>query len=445
MAAYVAACVLWVAVIQPLLSPSGTTALQTIGLVAFLGVTGSLLYRAFGEQTIALSEARAARLHAQEHLRAIVDHSPTRINLKGADGRFLLVNQGFADWFGLPVDQLVGRSLLDVFPADLASRYEAMDRAVVESGRPSEFTILHEREGRARTSALIKFPVRTPDGDLLGVGTIAADATEKVEAETVLRRAKEAADLANRAKSQFLAAMSHELRTPLNAIIGFSEMLTGSTTAAVSSTHVQEYAEAIHQSGSHLLGIINDILDISRIEAGKLALNEDVFSLPEVVESAAQLVRQRAARSGVQLVISVPEDCPLVCADEQRLRQILINLLSNAVKFTRRDGTVEVTAAWEKDLVISVRDTGIGMSKEDIPKALALFGQIDNQLSRNYEGTGLGLPLSKAFAELHGGSLEITSDPGIGTTVSVRLPASRIVEPSHRPPTAERLVGFRAS
>ena len=443
MAGYVAACAAWVALVQPLLDAKGTALAETIGLVAFLGLTGSLLHRAFSAQMLQLTEARAAQLEAEEHLRAFIDHSPTRISFKDTKGRFLLVNRSFAEWFGVDPGTLPGRSLQHVFPPDLAARYDAMDREVGTSGKPREFYITHHRDGETRISSLIKFPVHTPDGQLAGLGTIASDVTEKIEAEDALRSAKEAADMANRAKSQFLAAMSHELRTPLNAIIGFSEMLAQSDGAKAKPGQVREYGEAIHHSGRHLLGIINDILDISRVEAGKLVLNEEAVVLRNVVEDAVQLVAARAAEGGVGLRIDLPEDCPKLWVDEQRLRQIVLNLVSNAVKFTTPGGVVQVTAACEPAFRIQIRDTGIGMREEDIPKALALFGQVDSRLQRSYEGTGLGLPLSKALVELHGGRLELQSRPGEGTTVSVELPPERLIRDASpratdAPPVAER-------
>jgi len=252
-----------------------------------------------------------------------------------------------------------------------------------------------------------------------------------------LRVARDEAIAEDRSKSEFLAAMSHELRTPLNAIIGFSEMMKIESLGPVGSPKYRGYASDIYQAGSHLLALINDILDLSKVESGADELHEDTIFVPDLVESVAQLVRHRALNGQVQLRLEVRDDLPALVADERKLKQILVNLMSNAVKFTEADGTVTLKA-WcrpESGFVFQVIDTGIGMAPEDIPKALSQFGQIDSDLNRKYEGTGLGLPLAKSLIELHGGYLDLQSAVGKGTTVTVRFPASRIEQekPKKRP------------
>ena len=253
----------------------------------------------------------------------------------------------------------------------------------------------------------------------------------KQEAERSAEMARAAlveAQAADRAKTEFLANMSHELRTPLNAIIGFSDMMQNGLVGADDDSKYKEYARDIHDSGQHLLEVINDILDLAKIEAGELQLHEQVVSVHRIAHSCLTIIKERAHESGLTLTHDLPEDLPAVNADERKFKQILINLLSNAVKFTPEGGRIELKAETDDAgrLAVSVIDSGIGMDEQDIPKALAPFWQVDSDLSRKYEGTGLGLPLTKALVELHGGTLTIASEVDVGTTVTVLLPASRV-------------------
>jgi len=240
------------------------------------------------------------------------------------------------------------------------------------------------------------------------------------------------AEAANAAKSAFLANMSHELRTPLNAIIGFSEILDRDLEATAVDPKHREYVRDINGSGLHLLRLLNDILDLARIEAGRLDLSVDFIDLQGCVRSAMTMIGPRADRAEVGLKTDLPTPCPGITADETKLRQVLLNLLSNAIKFTPAGGTVTLTAALDADggLAISIADTGIGIAAEDIPRALSPFGQVESALNRKYDGAGLGLPISRALMELHGGRLEIESQVGVGTTVTVTLPAGRVLRPA---------------
>lgn len=240
-----------------------------------------------------------------------------------------------------------------------------------------------------------------------------------------LRLAMDEAVAANQGKAQFLATMSHELRTPLNAILGFSEVIKSQTLGPAAAAKYREYADDIHVSGTLLLSIVNDILDMARVEAGALHFELETVDVAETLTRVRRLIGARAFEGGLQIEMTAEEGLA-AWADCAKFRQALLNLAFNAVKFTPRGGRIHLRARRDGQFVcVEVMDTGIGMAKNDIPKALMPFQQIDNSLRRRFEGTGLGLPLSKRFIEKQGGSLEIESEPGIGTTAIVRMPLSR--------------------
>ncbi len=286
-----------------------------------------------------------------------------------------------------------------------------------------------------QVAAVLEFWTRETlerDGHLLSVaeqvGVLIGRVIERNRAERNLLSAKEEAELASRAKSEFLANMSHELRTPLNSIIGFSDLI-GSGLSELDPKDVENYIGLINESGQHLLALINDILDIAKVESGSSVLNEENVDLCTVITACITMVSERARSAGVQIVFDPGCSVPAIYADQTRLKQVLINLLSNAVKFTESGGSVTVLPDYSADNGYEIRviDTGIGMAPEDIPKALARFEQIDSALNRQHQGTGLGLPLTKSLIEAHGGSLNLESEVGVGTTAIVHLPPERVI------------------
>jgi len=253
------------------------------------------------------------------------------------------------------------------------------------------------------------------------------DQTERKRAERTVHAAKEQAETASRAKSEFLANMSHELRTPLNAIIGFAELMKSGLISTLEHERYRSYASDIHASGLHLLEIINDVLDVAKIEARENRLQEETLSLDTILSAVTQMMAEQIERADLSILRHSGPTLP-IRADERALRQILINLLSNAVKFTPPNGRIGLGASTDAaGIRLWVSDTGIGIAAGDIPKLMQPFTQLDNSYRRKHRGTGLGLALVRSLAELHGGSVTIESAPGNGTTVSVTLPASRIV------------------
>ncbi len=272
-------------------------------------------------------------------------------------------------------------------------------------------------------------PLFDLEGKFLGYRGVGSDITAAVDDAQALREAKEHAEVANRAKSEFLANMSHELRTPLNAIIGFSDVIMNEQLGGGDRKRYDSYISDINNAGKHLLAIINDILDLSKIEAGREELNETNTTLDEIISSAQLLFRGRFEKADILLDIEMHDPPPLLYIDPRKLKQCLANLLSNALKFTPAGGSVSIVARFnmDGDLTISVRDTGIGIAPNDIQTVLSPFGQVESSLQRSHNGSGLGLPITRGLIQLHGGTFALESQLGSGTVITMTLPATRIV------------------
>lgn len=347
------------------------------------------------------------------------------------EGRLIAVNQRFVEMSGLPADlaylslpyeelvrfrlsqtDLRGEALEAAVAARLASA-KAMKERLDEISRPDGVTYLYHRK-----------PMPT-GGFVITLTDISARKT----AEEQTRLAAEASEEANRAKSEFLANMSHELRTPLNAIIGFSEVMKNASYGPIGNAKYEEYAGDIFASGRHLLSLINEILDLSKAEAGKMELVEEEFDPTAVTLACMRMVKEQAKKCGVKIVPEISKRDITLRADEKMFRQIVINILSNAIKFTppQKTVTVKTWAQRTSGYIFQVIDHGIGIEAANIPKILQPFTQLDSAANRKYQGTGLGLPLTKRLIELHGGILDIQSQLGVGTTVTVRFPRERMV------------------
>jgi len=357
---------------------------------------------------------------ARERFRAYAETSSDWFWETDAKHRFVFVSAGI-EQHDIDATALLGADVADVVEgAKAPTRAHQSFRDVVYS--------YGDAGGRRRTVAFGGRPRFDARGVFAGYVGTGREITDAVEREDALRAAKEAAEAASHAKSEFLANMSHELRTPLNAIIGFSEMLDRGYLGQLNDRQ-GGYVRDIENSGRHLLGIINDVLDLAKVEAGMIELRESDVDLPELLDACRRLVREKAEKGGIGISLQVSSVLPKIRADELALKKVMINLLGNAVKFTPQGGAIEIRAGVEADggFAIVVSDTGIGIAPEDIPKALQPFGQIEGTLTRSHEGTGLGLPLSVSIMEHHGGSLELRSTLGAGTTVTVRLPKSRVI------------------
>jgi PAS domain S-box-containing protein len=406
--------------------------------------------QALERQMAETRKAEASVRESQELYASLVENIPHAVIRKDAKGVWTFSNSLSANMLGLDFRKadLIGITDYDLFTRELADRIRAADRKVMETGEILEginkLELKDPLSGEAaKYYQWVRVPIRDAAGKIAGVQVIIWDVTKAKAAEEELRRAKEAADAASQAKSQFLANMSHELRTPLNAIIGYSEMLQEEAQDLGTGEMIPDLVK-IHGAGKHLLGLINDILDLSKIEAGKMTLYLEEFSVAQMVQDVANTVQPLVAKHQNRLELLCPPDIGTMCADLTKVRQALFNLLSNASKFTER-GVIRLEVAKVisdqlsvtrleapgrplitddcSRITFNVSDTGIGMSPDQMSRLFEAFSQADASTTRKYGGTGLGLAISRKFCRMMGGDLTVTSAVGKGSTFTVTLPA----------------------
>ncbi|MCB9988981.1 MAG: PAS domain S-box protein [Rhodospirillales bacterium] len=362
-------------------------------------------------------------------LTSVFDVSEVGIVVTDGNQRIVRVNDSFVRIYGWGRDELIGHSFTDFIAPEERERSRLQHEEFIRSGiRASGEMKLSRKDGNVANALFTTAAIDLSHARRFQVTTI-MDITLRKQMEHSLRLAKEQADAANQAKSTFLANMSHELRTPLNAIIGFSEIIMNETFGPLGNEKYKEYLGDVHLSARHLLEIINEVLDMSKIEAGRVELDEEIFNVGQLIDSVVRMMASRAFSGGLEINGDIMEDLPPLYADPRLVRQVLINLAGNAIKFSRPGGKVTIraflTARGEMELVVA--DTGIGIPPEKIKDAMEPFSQVNKPvISSGLQGTGLGLPLSKAMVELHGGTLDLQSDEGRGTTVVVKLPADRV-------------------
>jgi PAS domain S-box-containing protein len=390
------------------------------------------LLSAVADRRLSATAAEGAKALRQSERRhhSLVQNSSDIIAILDDRGAFTYCSQSSQRILGYSATWLIGHRLVEFLQSEDAEKFDEFFARVVASPGTTEKEEIEIRHADYTWLACeVICNNLKADSAIRGIVVNLRDISERKRVIDELRRAKTLAEQASRIKSEFLAAVSHELRTPLNAVIGFSEVIKGGSLGGEAGPRCMDYATHIHDSARHLLRIINNILDLSKAESGQMKLAEDYFRLASLVTDCVQAHAAEAAAAGLAMDLSLPPALPYFYGDKRRIEQALASVLSNALKFTAPGGRVEVTADAHdaSGFVIAVRDTGIGMASDEIAMALEPFRQIDARLNRRYEGTGLGLPLTKHLVELHGGVLQIGSEPGKGTRVSLRFPAERIV------------------
>jgi PAS domain S-box-containing protein len=390
-------------------------------------------YRGTGTDITREYEAEERATTALTHLMGAMESISEGIALFDEDDRLVVCNEKYR-WTDEQTAHLVAPGALwqDIIGGRIDSGFwvhslgssDAQMRARWAHHRQLD-SALEEQSRDGRWAMVREYP--TGDG---GFALVLTDITDLKQREASLSEARDAAEQAAQAKSAFLANMSHELRTPLNSIIGFSEVMRNESFGPLGSERYAEYVRGIRDSGMHLLAVINDILDLSKAEAGKLKLRNEPVEISVLLADATRVMVEQVETAGLTLVNECLEPLPPLMGDGRKILQILLNLLSNAVKFTPKGGRITVSAEIEPggDVVVKVADTGVGMSADDIKVALSAFGQVDHQRNRHHQGTGLGLSLSRQLAQLHGGALEMTSIVDEGTVVTLRLPGDRLIK-----------------
>jgi PAS domain S-box-containing protein len=390
--------------------------------------------------TTDIKRSEEAIKESEQYMKTIIDLLPEATMVIDDRGRVQYWNRAMEKMTGVRADDMIGKGNFEYALPFYGNRRPILADLML---RPDDFVVEYYPDIEVHGDTIVaeepvpRFSgnpvflrgaasvVRDSKGQVVGAIETIFDLTDRKRLEEALRDAKEAADRANDAKSRFLAAMSHELRTPLNSILAFSEVIQSQMFGPAGSPHYSEYAGYIHRSGQHLLNLINDILDISKIEAGKMELEFRLLPVSCILRDVTRLIQESAQKHYLGLTVEPIADSLVLWADERAIKQILFNLSSNAIKFTPAGGRISLTAqALNNGVGIQVADTGIGIPEDQINRVAKPFEQIDNRYTRTKGGTGLGLSLVHGLVTLHGGSLDIRSTVGVGTTVTVWLPSA---------------------
>ena len=387
-------------------------------------------YRGTGTDLTETVTARADADAAEAHARDVLDSALDAFFSIDPDGLIVDWNRAAAQTFNWPREEVLGRPAVSlIVPGpELDAHREMMAQLCAGDAwflNKRVRTTARRRDATVFPCELAITETWTPRGRTFNA--FMRDITDREAHQEAMERARHEAEVASKSKSEFLAAMSHELRTPLNAVIGFSDLLV--SCPQLPEAQRLEYLRDIRESGNHLLELINDVLDLSKIEAGRLELSEEPVDLHQLAEACTRLLGERAQSALLDLSHDVPTDLPPVLADKTRIKQVLINLLSNSIKFTEPGGRVVLSASLDPAgrMRLSVADTGVGMAPDELSRAFEPFAQLDNVYSRRQQGTGLGLALVRTLSQLHGGALDVDTAPGEGTTATCILPADRVM------------------
>ncbi len=386
-----------------------------------------------------LNKEMDERKEAEEYLQAahnflqdLINTIPNPIFYKEASGNYLGCNEAFEKFLGKTKSEIIGKTVYELAPIDLADKYCQMDKVLFEERGVQiyESKVMHS-DGKRHNVIFNKATFNNADGSLGGIVGVIIDITDHKLIELDLKKAKTEAETANKAKSDFLANMSHELRTPLNVITGFSELLKGGLAGDMNDKQ-REFINDIHDSSHHLLALINDILDLSKIESGNMDLEISEVDLKELIERSHVFIKERVFSGKLHLKMEIEENVGVIPADKRLLKQVMINLLSNAAKFTPEGGQIRVVAKKGEDnsrnepmIEIFVEDTGIGIKQEDLGKLFVPFKQIESVLTKKFPGTGLGLSICKDIVEMHGGRIWVESEWEKGSKFIFTLPISQ--------------------